>query len=246
MTSNKTELEIVAVPILDDNYAYALVSGNDAAIVDPGQAAPIAAFLAGRHLRLTHVLLTHHHRDHVDGAAELTRSGDVAVFCSELDRARLPVATRGLKADETFTLFGREIRVIATPGHTLGHVAFYCATENAVFTGDTLFSAGCGRLFEGDAAQMWASLARLNALPPTTRVYFGHEYTVNNLEFVLSRATGARRDAATRARDAAHAVRRSGGFTTPTTIAAEREFNPFLTATSVTDFADWRGARDQW
>ena len=214
-------MRVVAVPNLKDNYAYLVIddASRRAAVVDPGEAAPIEAALAREDVALVAIWATHHHLDHVGGVAALAASHrGIAVLAGEPDAPKVAGATRGLADGEPFELEGTVGRVIHNPAHTLGAISY--AIAGAVFTGDTLFGAGCGRLFEGDAAMMCRSLARLAALPPETRVYFGHEYTAANLRF----ATAVEPDnVAIQHRAAELAVP-----STPSTIAIERATNPFL------------------
>jgi hydroxyacylglutathione hydrolase len=217
-------MPIHAVPAFKDNYLWVIENGGNAAVVDPGDAAPVQAFLEAQGLHLTAILATHHHSDHVGGLAELKArwrcpawgpAGEAIAGIDhrlvEGDRVDVP----GL--GETFT-------ILDVPGHTAGHIAYVNA--EVAFVGDTLFACGCGRLFEGTPAQMSASLAKLAALPGTTRAYCAHEYTMANIRFAEAVEPGNPRLAERKARDAAKRAR--GEPTVPTTIAIERETNPFL------------------
>src|SRR5690242_7544802 len=175
-------MRIVAVPCLADNYAYLVIDGELAAVVDPGEAPPVEAALAREHVRLAAIWATHHHPDHVGGVAALVAAHPgVEVIAHAHDRERTPHVTRTVDDGDTVALGNLRAKIIYNPGHTLGAITY--VIEGCAFTGDTLFGAGCGRVFEGTPAMMHASLARLAALPPATRVYFGHEYTANNLRF---------------------------------------------------------------
>ena len=246
-------IEIATLPAFSDNFMYVLVDrvSSRAAVVDPGEAAPVARFLAAERLKLTHVLLTHHHADHVGGAAELGQAHGAEVICSTADRARLPVATRAVADGERFELFSSSVEVIATPGHTLGQIAYWLPLERALFTGDTLFSAGCGRVFEGTMEQMWQSLRRLDALPADAQIYFGHEYTLNNLNFVLSNLGLSDQPERLRTdvegyRDRCRARLDQNQPTTPSRLDVERAVNPFLAARDAAEFTRWRDARNHW
>jgi hydroxyacylglutathione hydrolase len=209
-------VEITPVPCLQDNYAYLLVEGDDAVVVDPSEAAPVLAALGDR--RLVGVWLTHHHHDHVGGVEEIVDArGPVEVVGSRHDgeRGRIPRQTRAVGEGDRLA-FG-DTRVLDIPGHTLGAVAYVTAAGDA-FTGDTLFCAGCGRVFEGTMPMMRDSLAKLRALDPATRVWCGHEYTGKNLAFARSMLPD----------DAAIAARRAEGCTVPSTIGEERRTNVFL------------------
>jgi hydroxyacylglutathione hydrolase len=214
-------MRVVAIPNLKDNYAYLVIddASRRAAVVDAGDAAAIEAALAREGIALIAIWATHHHYDHVGGVAALVASHPgIAVLAGETDAPKVAGATRALADGEAFELGGTSGHVIHNPAHTLGAISYVIA--GAVFTGDTLFGAGCGRLFEGDAAMMHGSLARLAALPPETRVYFGHEYTAANLRF----AAAVEPDNVAIQRRAAELATPS----TPSTIAIERATNPFL------------------
>jgi hydroxyacylglutathione hydrolase len=226
-------MRIVAVPNLKDNYAYLVIDGERAAIVDPGEAQPILAAAEREGVTIEAVWATHHHPDHVGGVPELARAlPGLAVIAFDGDRGRVPGVTRTIADGEVVELGHLRARAIHNPGHTLGAISFYLegrgGESGAVFTGDTLFAAGCGRLFEGTSAMMHQSLVRLASLPADTRVYFGHEYTEANLRFA-SAVEPHNPSIAARSRDVA-ARRAQGEPTTPSSIALERETNPFVRA----------------
>jgi len=224
-------LEIVPVPILSDNYAWLLhAPGSDsAAVVDPGEAAGVAAALEARGWRAEAILLTHHHGDHVAGAAELAARYGCPVIGPEKDRPRVPAITQGVAEGARVTVAGAEAEVLEAPGHTAHHIVFHFAADAALMAGDVLFSLGCGRPIEGTAAQLWASIRRLrDRLPDETRLCCGHEYTLDNARFALSVDPG---NAALAARAAeARAERAASRPTLPVTLGAERAANPFLRA----------------
>ena len=229
-------MRIVSVPCLKDNFAYLVIDDDGrCAVVDPGEAAPVEAALAREHARLAAVWATHHHHDHVGGIGELVaRHGGIEVVIGVKDAAKTAHVTRRLDDGDEVALGALRARCIHNPGHTLGAITF--VVDGCAFTGDTLFAAGCGKLFEGDAAMMHASLMRLAALPPDTRVYFGHEYTATNLRFAAA-VEPDNAAVATRARALPQP-------STPSTIADERATNPFLRATepAVIAAAQARGA----
>jgi hydroxyacylglutathione hydrolase len=224
--------EIVAIACLKDNYAYLVFDRAAAvcAVVDPSEAAPVSAALAQRKLVLTHILNTHHHHDHVGGNLALKQATGAAIVGAANDCARIPGLDQGVGEGETFRLGTHEARVLEIPGHTSGHIAYWFEAARAVFTGDTLFLMGCGRLFEGTPAMMWASLTKLVALPDDTRIYCGHEYTLNNGRFALTLEPG---NQALQARmKETEKLRTSGKSTVPATLALEKKTNPFLRAGS--------------
>jgi hydroxyacylglutathione hydrolase len=217
-------MRVVAVPCLKDNFAYLAIDGAIAAVVDPGEAAPIEAALAREQgVQLAAIWLTHHHHDHVGGVdALVAKYPGIPVLAGAIDAEKIKQVTHRLKDNEEFQFGTKRVRAILNPGHTLGALSFL--VDGNVFTGDTLFGGGCGRLFEGDAATMHASMSKLAALPPETRVYFGHEYTASNLKF----AAAVEPDNVDIAKRASELHTPS----TPSTIAIERATNPFLRSAS--------------
>jgi len=219
-------LQILILPLLRDNYAYLLRDQTGAVVIDPGVAPPVWNAVQTAGVRLNEVWITHHHADHCGGAEELKRLAGCAVIGPRDER--VPVLDRGIGRGDTLRVGDTEFRVLAVPGHTRSHVAYYAPAAGVVFTGDCLFAGGCGRVLEGNAAEMWRSLGELRALPDATRVYCGHDYTVDNLEFAAelepSNQAVRERLAAMRQREA------RGEPTVPSTIEAERQTNPFLRA----------------
>jgi hydroxyacylglutathione hydrolase len=227
-------VDVVPVEQLTDNYAYLILDRDtgSAGVVDCAEAAPVLAELRRRDVQLTAVLSTHHHFDHVGGNEDLAAAFPAArIFGSVADAPRIPGLTDGVRDGDRLAVGSRAARVIFIPAHTSGHVAYHFPEERVVFTGDTLFAGGCGRLFEGDAAQMMASLARLAALPDETLVYCGHEYTEKNLRFAAELEPGNR--AIADKLTAVRARRREGRPTVPTSIREEKATNPFLRTDSV-------------
>ena len=221
-------LEIVTIPCLKDNYAFLVHdrASGETAVVDVPEAAPIAAALAQRGWRLSHVLLTHHHWDHVDGLAALLADHPAKVIGAAADADRLPKLHVGVSAGDTITIGSEQGTVIDVSGHTVNHLAFHFADSAVVFTADSLMAMGCGRLFEGTPAQMFASLAKLAALPPETLVCSGHEYTSSNAKFAL---TIEPENAALISRiEKIETARAQGRPTVPSLLSTERATNPFL------------------
>lgn len=226
---------IVIVPCLRDNYAYLVVDPEtcEAAVVDPSEANPVVEAVRRDDLRLRAVWSTHHHWDHVGGNVELARQiPALEVYGHSSDRGRIPGQTRFLESGERFHLGRLAVLALHVPGHTTGALAYVVTgpgepgSPPSLFTGDTLFLGGCGRLFEGTAAQMFASLSELARLPADARIYCGHEYTVANLRFAAH--VEPSNSAIDRARQAAEAKVAAGAPTVPGTVAAELETNPFL------------------
>jgi hydroxyacylglutathione hydrolase len=228
-------MRVIPVRQLVDNYAYLIVDerSRSAAVVDVAEAEPVLAAADEIGVPVDAILSTHHHFDHVGGNTELVekrRPAPIRVYGYAEDQDRIPGLTDALADGDEFTVGSLRGKAIFIPAHTRGHLAFYFADEKVVFTGDTLFAGGCGRLFEGDAAQMMASLSRLVALPGDTRVYCGHEYTKRNLEFAALLEPG-NRDLAAR-REAIDRMLAEGKPTVPTTIDTELRTNPFLRSDS--------------
>jgi hydroxyacylglutathione hydrolase len=238
-------LEIVRVPVLKDNYSW-LVRAEDGAVavVDPGEAAPVLDAAQARGWTIGQAWITHWHPDHTGGVAAVKAATGATVTGPEAERAKIDPLDRGVREGDSLTLGQHRATVLEVPGHTAGHIAFHLADDGVIFTGDTLFALGCGRLFEGDASQMYANMRRLAALPDSTAVYCGHEYTQSNGRFALTvepdnAALVARMAEVDRALGA-------GEATVPTTIAAERATNPFLRAPDAATFARWRAAKDSF
>ncbi len=224
-------LEIVTIPCLSDNYAFLAhdaVSGQTA-LIDAPEPGPILAALDARNWKLSHVLLTHHHWDHVDGLAGILEHHSAKVIGAAADAHRLPHLDLQVREGDTFEIGGEPVHVLDVSGHTIGHIAFYMPESTAVFTADSLMALGCGRLFEGTPAQMWASLGKLAALPDETIVCSGHEYTQSNAKFAITvDPDNAALQQRTQDIDRARAA---GEPTVPSTLALEKATNPFLRAT---------------
>lgn len=237
-------MELIALPAFTDNYIWMLHDGTDAVVVDPGEAAPVLSALDERHLTLAAILVTHHHGDHVGGVDALRSRLTGPVYGPK--RERIPEPFVALADGDSIDLLGLRFEVIEVPGHTAGHIAFFHAGRDGaplLFCGDTLFSGGCGRLFEGTADQMHASLERLSSLPGETRVCCAHEYTLSNLKFARAVEPGNAELARYGAQ--CESLRAAGRPTLPSTIAVERAINPFLRCAEAEVYAAARaqGAR---
>jgi hydroxyacylglutathione hydrolase len=228
METALSPLEIEPVACLKDNYAYLIHDAQTGAcaVVDPSEPEPVRKALAVRGLRLTHILNTHHHWDHTGGNLALKKEFRATVVGPEKDRERIAGIDIGVAEDQPWQFGSRQVRVLEIPAHTKGHIAFVFERDRAAFTGDTLFAMGCGRLFEGTPQMMWTSLAKLMALPGDTRVYCGHEYTLNNGRFALTLEPD-NADLVARMTEV-EGLRRAGKATVPSTIALEKRTNPFL------------------
>ncbi len=223
-------LEIVLVPALSDNYVYLAHDADtgDTAVVDPAEAEPVLAALKGRGWTLTHILNTHHHMDHVGGNQELKAVYGCPIIGPRAETGRIAGMDVLVSEGDSYAVGTQTAKVIEVPGHTTGHIAFHFATSDALFCGDTLFVLGCGRMFEGNPPGFWDSLCKLRALPDSTRIYCGHEYTQSNARFALSVDPD---NAALKAQSAEiDRLRAAGKPTIPGLLGPEKATNPFLRA----------------
>jgi hydroxyacylglutathione hydrolase len=219
-------MRVVQIPLLRDNYGYLVVSEETgaAAVIDPSEAEPVLSRVEKEKLALKAILNTHHHRDHTGGHPGILAHSRLEVYGHKNDKDRIPGMTHPVDEGDAISIAGLEARVLFIPGHTTGHVAYLFGHN--LFCGDTLFTAGCGRLFEGTAEQMLASLETLMRLPEDTLVYCGHEYTEKNLEFALTVEPGNAK--LTERLKKVRSLRARGLPTVPSTIAEEKATNPFL------------------
>ncbi|KXF81222.1 hydroxyacylglutathione hydrolase [Enterovibrio coralii] len=219
-------LSVSSIPAFNDNYIWLLKNDdNHCVVVDPGDASPVIQTLSEQGLTLDGILLTHHHNDHIGGVGELLARFP-ALFIYGPNTARFPQVTHPVADNDTFTLYGENFTVFQVPGHTLDHIAYYA--EGMLFCGDTLFSGGCGRLFEGTPEQMHTSLTKLASLPEDTKVYCAHEYTQSNINFAI--AVEPNNDALVSYAYDVKALRAENQSTLPSSIALEKAINPFLRA----------------
>lgn len=223
-----SRLEIEIIPVLSDNYVYLLhePSAGATAVVDPAVAAPVLALLGEKGWTLNWILSTHHHGDHTGGNLELKEATGCQIAGPAGERDAIPGIDAELREGDRFSLGEAEALVLETPGHTRGHISYWFQGSDALFCADTLFSLGCGRLFEGTAEQMWTSMQKYAPLPDDARVYCGHEYTLSNARFALSVDPD---NPALKERAAeVERLRAAGERTIPSTLGAERAANPFL------------------
>lgn len=230
---------LLPIPAFSDNYIWLLADSGKAWLVDPGEAAPAQSALQKHDLQLAGILVTHHHGDHVGGITELLQKFSVPVYGPSHSPAN-KLITHTLEPNDVISIGSCQFLILDTPGHTLDHIAYYSAKEKILFCGDTLFSAGCGRVFEGTYEQMYASLQKLAALHDDTQVCCAHEYTLSNLRF----AEATEPDNQDIKNHISHCewLRKQGKPTLPSTLAFEKKINPFLRCADLAEFS----ARREW
>ena len=239
------------LPVLNDNIIWIWVRGQCAVVVDPAVAEPVISWIEARGLQLAAVLQTHHHADHIGGTPQLLRHWpDAEVIASAADRERIPFQTISVQGGDRLSLLDQQIEVIDVPAHTCAHIAFLLPAggkpgdDPALFCGDTLFSAGCGRLFEGSARDMHQALQRLGLLADTTSVHCAHEYTEANLRWAAQQRP---QDLRIRSRlEQVQTLRRRGDSSLPSTLAIEWDTNLFLQASDPDELATLRSHKDHW
>lgn len=237
----KTEI----IPVLKDNYAYLLrLESGQIAVIDPGEAAPVIRYLQDNALSLDLIINTHHHGDHTGGNEALKNKYNCPVAAPAQEAQKIGNVDIGLAEDSPFEYGGDIFQILETPGHTLGHICLYHPESKALFSGDTLFSLGCGRLFEAGADVMWHSLQKLIALPADTLVYCGHEYTLGNAEF-CAHIEPDNADLKTRRKEIEY-LRSTGNPTVPVTLETELKTNVFLRAKNAAEFAALRHEKDSF
>lgn len=247
-------MKVQVIPTLQDNLSYVIYGecGPDgtrpAAVVDPGEAGPVQDFLISMGLTLNTILLTHHHLDHIAGTPALLKAWPAAeVLCSKTDQGRIDFASRGLSDSERFQVWADspDLTCLHIPGHTQGQIAIHEPQRGLLWVGDTLFRLGCGRLLEGSAEQLFASLNRLARLPAKTLVFVGHEYTEKNAAFSAA-VDPSHSQVYLQIADLIREEVKRNGFSEPLLLEAERSTNLFLRASSLEEFAKLRAKRDQF
>jgi len=239
-----SKLDIVRIAALSDNYIW-LVHDPDSGetmVVDPAEADPVLAEAERRGWTISAIWNTHWHPDHTGGNAAIKQATGAPVIAPAAEAAKIPTADRLVAEGDTVKLGSHVATVLETPAHTAGHITYHFADDAVAFTGDTLFAMGCGRLFEGTAAQMYANMRRLADLPPETLVYCAHEYTLSNARY--ARVAEPDNQAIADRLRAVEKMRERGEATVPTTIALERATNPFMRAQSIEQFAERRASKD--
>jgi len=239
-------MKIQIIPCLQDNYSYLIIDekNNTACVIDPSEADPIIKYLENNKIKLKFILNTHHHYDHVGGNKKLKEKYGASVVGYVGDKQRIPEIDILLDDKETWKSENFEAKIIYIPGHTLGHICFYFYKEESVFTGDTLFSLGCGRIFEGTYSQMFDSLMEFKKLPEDTKVYCGHEYTKKNSDFCL--AYDANNENLKAKINDMNIKLKAGLPTIPSTIKDELDCNIFLRSSNVESFSKLRDLKDNF
>ncbi len=239
-------MKIKIIPCLKDNYSYLIIdeNNNSACVIDPGESTPIIKFIESNNIKLKYILNTHHHFDHIGGNKELKNKFGSIVLGFEDDLNRIPEIDVPLKDNQIWKAENFVSKIIHTPGHTSGHICFHFFNEKLIFTGDTLFSLGCGRIFEGTYEEMFNSLKKIKSLPEETKVYCGHEYTFNNLKFCVN-YDSKNLNLQKKSNDVKKKI--SDGLSTiPSTIREELDCNIFLRANDLQSFTKLRDLKDNF
>ena len=239
-------MKVEIIPCLQDNYSYLIIDNEkqEACVVDPSEAKPIINYLNDKNIKLKYILNTHHHYDHVGGNTELKKKFGSVVLGFNGDAKRIPEIDILLKDNEIWNSGNFKAKIIHIPGHTLGHICFYFFDENLLFTGDTLFSLGCGRIFEGTYEQMYNSLNKLKSLPKETKIYCGHEYTLNNSKFCLEH--DSENSSLLKKIEFIKKQRNNNLPTIPSTLQDEIDCNIFLRANDLKTFSKLRDLKDNF
>ena len=242
----KNNIKIEIIPCLQDNYSYLIIdeSKNDACVVDPSEAKPIINFIEKENINLKYILNTHHHFDHIGGNKELKERYNSVVVGYKHDAKRIPEISILVEDDQIWKEDNFQAKIIHIPGHTTGHIGFYFFNEKIIFTGDTLFSLGCGKIFEGTYKQMFESLSKIKNLPDDTKIYCGHEYTLQNSNFCIKHDPQN-----LNLQNKITSIKEKLDNNTPTipsTLKDEKECNIFLRAKNVDSFSKLRDLKDNF
>ena len=239
-------MRIEIIPCIQDNYSYLVIDkkNNTACVIDPSEANPIIEYLDNNKIKLKFILNTHHHYDHVGGNQKLKEKYGASIIGYKGDKERIPGIDILVDDEETWIHENYEAKVIHIPGHTLGHICFYFYKEDSIFTGDTLFSLGCGKIFEGTYLQMFQSLGKLKKLPKNTKIFCGHEYTKQNSKFCMAH-DGNNQNLKDKMNDIELKLK-NGLPTIPSTIKDELECNIFLRSDNVKSFSKLRDLKDNF
>ncbi|HPF78466.1 MAG TPA: hydroxyacylglutathione hydrolase [Alphaproteobacteria bacterium] len=237
-------LDVTLIPVLSDNYAYVLTSGDDIAIVDAGEALPVIDYLEAHNLTPTIIFNTHHHHDHIGGNNALKQKYGAKIIAPEKDKHRIEGIDQGVSEGDQITFGDEIIEIMETPGHTSGHICLWFPKSHVLFSGDTLFAMGCGRAFEGTAKQLFDAFQRFKPFPDDTKIYCGHEYTESNGKFCLN-VDPDNQDLLERMRKVVEKRSRQKP-TIPTTIELEKKTNVFMRAKTAEEFANLRKSKDNF
>jgi hydroxyacylglutathione hydrolase len=239
-------MKIEIIPCLQDNYSYLIIDekNNIACVVDPSESDPIIKYLENKKIKLKFILNTHHHYDHVGGNKELKKKYGAKIIGYKGDKDRIPAIDILVDDQEIWEEENFKAKIIYIPGHTLGHICFYFYDNKSVFTGDTLFSLGCGRIFEGTYSQMYESLKKLKELPTDTKIFCGHEYTLNNSKFCMTHDPN-NKNLKNKITEITKKIQNQLP-TIPSTIKEELECNVFLRAKNIKTFSKLRDLKDNF
>ena len=239
-------MNIEIIKCLQDNYSYLIIdeTNQSACVVDPSEANPIIDFMQNRKIKLKYILNTHHHYDHVGGNIELKKKYNPTVIGFEGDKDRIPEINILVKDNQIWKENNFEAKILQIPGHTSGHIAYHFFKEKKIFTGDTLFSLGCGRIFEGTQEQMFNSLNKIKELPKSTEIYCGHEYTLKNSEFCIANDSNNLK-LKKKILEIKNKLK-NGLPTIPTNLGDEMECNIFLKAQDIKSFSKLRDLKDNF
>jgi len=239
-------MKIEIIKCLQDNYSYLIIdeTNKNACVVDPGESIPIIDFIKNNNINLKYILNTHHHYDHIGGNLELKKKYGSKIVAFKDDKDRIPEIDIFVQDNQIWKADNFEAKIYHTPGHTNGHIAFYFFNEKKIFTGDTLFSLGCGRIFEGTFDEMFNSLSKIKKLPKETEIYCGHEYTLQNSNFCIKHDS---KNSKLKDKISKIKIKLENGLPTiPTTLSEEIECNIFLKAKNVETFSKLRDLKDNF